>query len=341
MKKSESVENDYVYDIITDLPTFISLRAARIHSTYINEVFILKRIIITVNYIMDSLIPRFYITRSGCGVEEFNSIPHSSHDTARNMSSLFIYLYNQTLISLCTGCYDSAIISVRSLFEWLLRAISGITDLSILTKNNKDKNKAICFDGLMTLMNASNINKKSNKQKYLDAELSSLKKNQDNNFVHFLETLLNARITFGIDNIPNKLSPTILKYFNISIQKINKKESNALFFLYELLSNYTHKDVSQLIKLHPGGGTEFLNKKEFKEVYNILILVADIQMCLLLMIIDIDVFHLDAKTRRRWRLEVLKIFDTPKLWPKKTLTCTKQLVKSQLWNSKNAKKLFD
>jgi hypothetical protein len=339
---TNSISDDTRYDIITDFPTFIKLRSKRIHDTYADEVFIIKRAILVVNYIMDNLIPNLYFTRSECEVAEYHMTPHSVHDSARNLCSLFVYDYNQILISLCTGCYDSAIICSRSIFEWSIRTISAVSDLSILTNKESDKHKAVCFEVLLKLMDVSNHNKKlsRNDKKTINHELKSLKEKEDAEFFNFIDTLVKIKLSFGLGDLPKKLSSSILKYFKIETHNKKINGAKALYYVYEILSKYTHKDVSQIIKSHPEGLTEFFNRKEFEEIYNIIILILDIQLCLLLLVIDIDVYSSNKKARKKWRSEVKKIFEDANLWSKSTFKCTMHLINSQVWNSKDVEKII-
>lgn len=323
------------FDFISDIPKFIKRRSIAIHKKKGNEIFSIKRILILLNHVFEYL-PSVFVTRSGCEVEDFFMTGHSEHDSARNIGALMITEYNELLVNLCIGNYNSAIRNIRSLIEWLLRTTAAVSDRSILTKpKNKNKNKAICFAGLKKMMFHSDAKQRMDKQerKKIRNELKnySLEPYADNKII----SLLNSEIKPGIGNIPSLLNDKIQKNLVIIVPNENKtyRGSKAIYFIYDVLSQYIHNSLDRIDDLEPGGLTKFFDSEQFDNIYSIIMRASDIVLFFYIILLDIDVFHTDLEWKQRWRYEIKKIFTDTKL-PQQYFSSTRSLLRSTEWNKK-------
>ena len=148
------------FDFIFNLPEFIAARAQAIHKRRENQIYVINRVVLLLNHIIDNL-PCVYITRSGCEVEEHTLYAHSKHDTSRIIGDLLVTEFNEMLVNLSSGSYDSALRTTRSMIEWLVKAVASVSDRSILCKTLKEqnRNRAVCFEGLRELIISTEIKK--------------------------------------------------------------------------------------------------------------------------------------------------------------------------------------
>lgn len=300
----------------------------------------IKKIIVMINYIFDNL-PRLYYTRAGCEIEEFDTEYHSDHDAVRNIGALIISKYNELMIDLSVGSYNSAVGCTRSIFEWLLRTIAVVSDRSILTTLPSDKNKPTCFAGLMKMIQYGRWKKimtEDDKKRIQDflkhTSKTKISNPEVNEFTDLYIGTVRSRIPHGIGEIPNKLNDLILK--NIVIQNPFRKEllhgKEALYVYYDIVSEHIHKDIENLYT-EPGGRTIFIDLKEFDDAYSQIILMSDLILYFYLILIDLDVFHSNRDENIRWRKKAKKILKSFRL-SSKQFASTNSLLVSPEWNSK-------
>lgn len=332
----EFVENCVCsFDFIFDIPKFIKRRSLAIHKKRENEIFSIKRIIILLNHVFEQL-PQVYVTRSGCEVEEFPMQLHSEHDSARNIGALMITEYNELLVNLCIGSYNSAVRNIRSLIEWLVRTVAAVSDRSILTKpKNKNKNKAVCFAGLKKMMLSSRSKERMDKQyrKKLRNELKnySLEPQTNQNIL----SILNSEIKPGVGSIPSQLNEIIKKnlIINDPLEDKSVRDSEVIYLIYDILSQYIHNSIDRFYDLEPGGATKFFDSEQFDIVYSIIMTASDIVLYFYFILLDIDVFHSNQEWKQSWRYEIKKIFTDTKM-DQKYFSSTKSLLHSTEWNKK-------
>lgn len=322
------------FDVITNPPEFIKRRSDVIFEKKINELEIINKIIILINFVFDNL-PLVYVTRSGCEVEEFPFEIHSGHDSSRIIGSLLITELNELLVNLCVGSYYSAIRNNRSLIEWLVRTIAAVSDRSLLTSEKENnQNKAVCFEGLEVLLERAELLAKAPKhlRKEFKKSFELYKKNPNHD--KKIAEILGAEIPPGIGNIPNGLNPKILQHLKIQNPENNQtiQNSEVIYCIYTILSKYVHNHMRRIDELEPGGNTQFLNLKQFDEVFPIIITSLDVIIYLYFMLIDIDIFHCNLDWKKQWRVNVKEFFDQAK-FDQKYFLATNSLLNSQDWNS--------
>jgi hypothetical protein len=286
------------------------------------------------NWLLSTL-PNLYYTRCGCEIEDFPDAYPSEHDAVRNIGSLVTGEYNELLLNLYTGSYNSAIRCSRAVLEWLLRSVAAVSDLSILTNVPEDKNKAACFYGLQELTEWSKwkrtgrtaFNSTKHDLKDLAEKLADYPEIQ-----LIMKRKLHVDIRDGIGNIPDRLNESILKY----LQTTNSEDGKVLYgkdalrHTYDVLSKHVHVDAEK-IDADPHG-TQFFDEEKFEETFSTIIRASDINLYLFLLLMDIDVFHSNKDWKYRWRQKTLEILE-PKLVPIEKLPSTSSLLKSSEWCS--------
>ena len=328
------------FDFIVNLPEFIAKRAQAIHKRRENQIYVIKRITLLLNYVIENL-PMAYTTRSGCKVEERILQAHSKHDTSRIIGTLLITEFNELLVNLSSGSHDSALRTMRSMIEWLTKAVAAVSNRSILCKISKDqnRNRAICFEGLRELIIVNKLQKSHSKEKKQISK--SLKK-----FIQATPELTDsmryrlfradAKIPDGIGSIPKELNDKIMTNFKIQnpATKEIKNGSEALYSIYEILSQSVHYDLAKIEEIHYGGAVDFIDLEQFDKTYSIVIAAADAILYLYFILIDIDILHFDKETRKEGREFLKQTFYNSK-FGKQTFYACDRLLKSQQWNDHN------
>lgn len=324
------------YDFIFDVPEFIKRRSNALYHHREQNIFLIKRILIFLNYVIDNL-PMVYVTRSGCYVEEHVFAEHSRHDTSRIVGSLLVTEFNELLINLVTGSYNSSLRTMRSMIEWLVRTLAATSDRSMLTYLPNDKNCAVCFAGLIEMMEAKDFHKNLQEENnYSNDEMKTLKQLVTKNeaiseHVGYIARFLNTKIPIGVGVLPKKLNDTIKK--KIKVKDHESKEiiigSDAIYAIYHLLSMPIHNTLEKIYEMNPGGESNFLDLDKFDDTFKIILSASDLILSLYVILIDIDVFH-EREHKIQWRKFVFETFRDSKFGKHVFFGC-ESLLKSKFW----------
>ena len=327
------------FDFIVNLPEFITKRAQAIHKHRKNQIYVIKRIVLLLNFIIENL-PMVYTTRSGCKVEEHPLQAHSKHDASRIIGALLVTEFNELLVNLSSCSHDSALRTMRSMVEWLTKAVASVSDRSILCKTLKDqnRNRAICFEGLKELIISSKLQKQYKEKIQISEMLRKFIQTTPEltNSIRYSLFRADPNIPNGIGSIPKKLNDKIISNFEIQnpVTKEIENSSKALYSIYEILSQSVHYDLERLEEIHYGGTVDFVDLEQFDKTYSIVVTAADTILYLYFILIDIDVMHSDKEMRRKGRKFLKQTFYDSKFGKQTFYACT-QLLKSQQWNDHN------
>ena len=293
-----------------------------------SQVIIVQKTVRLINYIIDDL-PLCYRTRSGCVVKEHMLEEHSQRDTSRIMGVLLVTEFNELVVNLCSGSHRSALRTVRSLLEWLVKAVAAVSDRRIFTKKSKDANKAVCFQGLSLAIRWEHARKKLTKEeKRQYRELIRTPQVTKYENVHcFVDFLSSATIPNGLGTIPKKLNYKIMS--NIKQQNLTQEGPSLLYFIYDQLSKTTHNNLPKLDDIPYGGMTDFHDPEYFNESYSVIYNAMDIILCFYYVLVDIDVFH-RSEDRKLYREHVKKEFND--IFAAGEFGICRTLFGSQIWN---------
>lgn len=331
------------YDFLDNIPIFIRRRAVVHYNKKANELYRITRITLLVNWILENVIPMFYITRSGCDVEEFPMQEHDEHDSARYIGALLIAEYNELIVNMYAGSYNSAIRCTRSVFEWLIKCVAAVSDASIISGVKSDRNKAYCFEGLNKAIDIS-----KNKERFSRADKQEYKKDMkmmqdiiENKLKDFprtklrLQRMASTRVRDGIGDIPRQLNEMITQNISVKVEDGSTLCSGAiaLYEVYDRLSQNVHMSQEELFGLRPGGISRFFDEEGFDETYETIMLASDVILYLLIILIDLDVFYWDKSSKVEWRKEMKKLFEQSYLYDGSHFSITKYLLDGKIWRS--------
>jgi len=324
------------FDFISNLPEFIAKRTKAIHKHRTNQIFVIKRVVLLLNHVMENL-PMCYRTRSGCLVEEHPMQAHSEHDTSRIIAVLLITEFNELLVTLSSGSYSSALRTIRSMIEWLIRSIAAVSDRSIFCKSLQDqnRNRAVCFEGLKELLISNHLKKSS--QKRFRRSTQNLEFPASDNWLRYYYFLRDSRVPNGVNEIPKKLNGRITANFELRNPKTQQIEngSEALYSIYHTLSQSIHDDLETFGKMQYGGATDFLDLEQFDKTYSVIVTGIDAVLYLYFILIDIDVHHSSKEDRKEGRAFLRQKFYESKFGKSTFHACTR-LLTSRRWNDCNA-----
>lgn len=329
------------YDFLDNIPIFVRRRSIAHYKKKSDELYRITRMILMVNWLLENL-PQVYLTRSGCEVEEHPMQAHSDHDGVRNIGALIISEYNELLVSLYTGSYNSAIRCTRAILEWLVKYIAAVSDANIISRLESDKNKAFCFEGLNRAIDISKIKENlqrsgsdeyRQKMKFLKAKIKSV---YGGNTSLFLQRLPTIKVPDGVGNIPARLPDSITSH--LAIVNAGKKYQGkaVLYEIYNILSTNIHMGQNELFSLQPGGTAHFFDQDRFQETYNTIMQASDTILYLFILLIDIDVFTWYEESRINWRRFMKGTFEASKIITEEYFQSTKALLNSDTWNSDSA-----
>ena len=317
------------FDFIVDIPRFIQYRVDAVVKHHKSQICTVQKTVILVNQIMENL-PACYTTRSGCEVEDHPLQEHSDHDASRLMGVLLVTELNEIVVNLCSGAHRSAVRTMRSLLEWMLRTVAAVSDRRIFTENSRDANRAVCFEGLRIAIQYGEARGKMNKEeRRLDAELLKTAR-RDDKAAHFLDFVTSARISDGVGTIPKRLNDKIMYSINQNHKtQGNMEGTNPLYCIYNQLSQHVHNTISKLDDMQYGGLTEFHDSEYFNESCLMICRAVDVVLYLYFILLDIDIFHqLDDK--RRYREYAKKKFCEN--FAERELIICRTLFESKVWD---------
>jgi len=323
--------NKKKFDVISNLHDFISMRSDTIIKKEYKKIRSLQTINLLIKCYYEDEIPNVYFSRSGCEIENFPDFQeeYSKHDSVRLLGSLITHNFNEAIVSLCLGNYFSTIVFLRSIFEWEIKTLAIITDLSLLTGKKEHKNKISCFDGLRSLEKSYQATRSKELRNKIKLEKNKIK--VDERFSEedksFLLLLLSERKSFS--HIIRNLNTDLLKYIDIGKYT---RYNEFLLCLYSELSEYTHISIDELDKISIGGARYFYNKQEFNYFFSKVSIILDIILYLYLVIFDLEVHNSTDEYRFERRKKLKWIFD--KTANEITfLKSTKKLLNSKKWIS--------
>ena len=317
------------FDFIPDIPRFIQDRVSTVTKHHKNQVVTVRRTVRLINLIIDAL-PLCYATRSGCEVEEYPMQEHSEHDTARIMGALLVAELNELVVNLCSGSHNSALRTVRSLLEWLVKAAAAVSDLQIFVNRPEYANKAVCLRGLLLAARWYKARRKYKEPK--QRELLKMSQNISSAYLtRVADFLIRAKIPDGVGKIPNSLNDKIMSNMKEQDPKTWKiTEGSALLYtIYDQLSQSVHNEPFKLDDIPYGGLTEFHDQQRFDESYRVLYRAVDVILYLYLVLVDIDVFH-GSDNKKRYRDYAQKTF--AEIFVNGEFDICRTLFNSKTWN---------
>jgi len=297
-----------------------------------NEFEILRLCYTTFTYLTDRKIPTLYSTRDGHEIENVPGANLSSYDASRHVLSWAIQEFSELYYNLLTGTFHSAVRSSRVLYRWIIRIVSALTDLSIITGKKEDRYTPGCFFAFIEIYKNSlmrkNITKFESKSFLKQIDLDKKTGRID---VHD-EMLLKTDIDFDIDFFINQFNSLI--YESIELKKPETDEiltgKTALKFLNSLLDDYPYNDLNYFEKNQSEDYHQQL-EKDFDKSFSIIIIVLDIIITLILILIDFDVYHGNKEWRLEWRNDIKKITDLG--FNAEQFRSLNALFNSRIWNS--------
>lgn len=326
------------YDAILDIPKFIANRSATIFEKKRCKITNLQALSFLISKILMDL-PSVYRTRSGHEVEEFYVDSYSDHDGARFLGTLIQSELNELLINITVGSYDSAIRGIRNLFEWVIRTTVLITDVSLFTKQSKDKHKPACFHMIRCAMELSNQKRQLSKDglhTFKNNIKEQFRKGEINSEV---KTAYLNDISSGITKYINQCDDSLIKYICLNSIPGKVPQKMILLYLYGQLSEYVHKSPKLLDKMEQNQGKLFFDSDEFDYSFNLVLISLDMIFYFYLLLLDMDVFHSSPEWKSSWRQQIKKDFDEL-LIPTHLMESCKTLLHSIEWNSNPPEELI-
>ena len=319
-------KNNHCYDEITHPAEFVKQRGSKIFHDQKDKFKIILTFIHTFNELFYNL-PRLYCTRSDqYQIEEFDGEPHSLHDAVRQIGSLIIKETNELSSTMVIGAYDSSMRTVRSLFEWIIRALEVITNS---TKPNRQKEYPDDFYSLFITHYIAQITHgtkdKAQKEKIIKQKIQERVLPEDS--IHFIDYKIDWGVTKQIQRLDDKILAVI------SVENNNAASGkNKLLEIYALLSQHVHMNTANILDIMPRGYASFYNKDEFNLLFKRIIITLDVILALYIILIDCDVYHCDVQWKKRWRNKTKETLENIILQNDVFLT-TKALLSSKTWNS--------
>lgn len=254
-------------------------------------------------------LPNVYTTKDGHEIEDVGFSNPSKHDASRHILSLVIGEYHELFNNLMIGSFNSAVRSIKEAYEWVIRIVCALTDLSVITSKKSDLYTPGCFFAFMEIYKHSQM--RDNVSKFESQSFLKIidQEKQIGSIDEHDELLLKTELDLNVRNFINKFNSLI--YENIELNKIETKETitgkNALLYLISKLENYPYNNPEKILKKHHDMPSDF-DEDAFDNAFSLIIVTTDVILSLMLIMMDFDVFHGNKEWKKRRREEIQKLF---------------------------------
>lgn len=211
-----------------------------------------------------------------------------------NLTRIVSREFNAVVLMTVGGAYDSAVRSLRWILETVLKAFVATDDKSILTRNAMDKGLGMTFDEFIDFLEYTDSRNRRSKQKSLTNRMNSTK---------VVKHINRFKKIQGIDRLPDSIEPQWLA----GLENGQHKQAELIYFAYEQLSSYIHTNLRDFrlssADVHP---FVFYSRKEFDEVYQLILLTGDIISYLLILGIWMDIGFYSPETRVKFQKAIVR-----------------------------------
>jgi hypothetical protein len=243
---------------------------------------------------LETKLPSLYKSKCGEFIEDFGESNFPTNSLLANLTRIISREFNAVILMTVGGAYDSAARTLRWMLETVLKAFVAIDDKSVLTGNAQDRGQAMTFDDFVDFLVYTDSRARRRKEKPLTNWINS-------------DGVAGRTIKFrkiqGIDRLPDSINNTWL----VGLGNGQHKHADLIYFAYEQLSSYIHTNLRDFrlssLCLHP---FVFYDRKEFDEVYRLILLTSDIISYLLILGIWMDIGFYSPETGAKFAEVIVK-----------------------------------
>lgn len=243
---------------------------------------------------LETKFPSVYKSKCGEVIEDFCNSHVPTNSLLANLTRIVSREFNAVVLMIVGGAYDSAARTLRWMLETVLKAFVATDDKSVLTRNAADKGVGMTFDEFIDFLEYTDSRTRRRKEKSLIDWMNN---------AEFAKRISKFKKIQGIDRLPDSIDIRWLA----GLENGQHKQADLIYFAYERLSSYIHTNLRDF-RLSSGDVHPFVfySRREFDEVYRLILLTSDIISYLLILGIWMDIGFYSPEIGARFQEVVAK-----------------------------------